>query len=202
MNYFRHLTNDDFMSAHDSVEDHGFCKIDAAINESALAPLLNEARLNFGESQFSKSDSGLTYEAYLSDLGPLAESYLRSTQTTLLLTTIFGGTYRLVPEKSCFTYYFCGGHLNPHLDEIPGERAVSMLTYLIVESRKKSPRSPTLDIYSRGTPNPGKQRTRIRTSAASLVMGYGAEVWHGRKRLRTGEVIVMINGSYRLDSKK
>ncbi len=199
MQFLQKLSTEQLSTARVAIDMYGFCQLHGALDAKGHQVLLNEANLEFDGCCFSQSRSAIAYEAFLADLGPGADSYLRSRAVLILLKKLFGRQYMPVPSKSCFTYYFGGGHLAPHLDDIPGEHAVSMLTYLIVDSKATGAERPALDVYSRGSILPGKRRARIWTSSASVVLGYGAEVWHGRPPLRSEEIVVMINGSYCLD---
>lgn len=156
-----------------------------------------EALSQFESGCYSTQRDGVEYEAYLADFGAAAQDFLESESIQRLFLALIGQRYRLDPEKSCYTYYFGGGHLAPHLDDITGEQAVSALTYLIVDSKADElSTEPGLDIYQRSTTKPGVRERRIPTRAASMVIGFGAETWHGRAPLCDDETIVMINGSY------
>jgi hypothetical protein len=196
MNFFRPLDSGRSLDARASLDLFGFCAFPDLLDSEGHEALRLEALAQFESGCFSESREGLAYEAYLGDLGPRALEYLTSKTTLNLLETFTGRNYRLVTEKSCFTYYFEGGHLAPHLDDIPGAVSVSLLTYLLVTTPDETVDRSALDIYSRDAQAPGKKRTSITTTPASVILGYGAEVWHGRTMLAPDQVVVMINGSY------
>jgi hypothetical protein len=153
----------------------------------------------FDSAYYSSSRAGLEYEAYIADFGPAANGFLNSAAMQSLLEAVVRGRYALDSSKSCYTYYFGGGHLAPHLDDIPGQRPISVLTYLLAAGDGEHPDSGlNLDVYERMVPVPGARQCRIATRETSIVLGYGTEVWHGRRALRSEEKVIVMNGSYAL----
>jgi Rps23 Pro-64 3,4-dihydroxylase Tpa1-like proline 4-hydroxylase len=183
------------------LESIGFCEVAAALDPEGLERLRAEAVRQFENVYYSRSDEGLAYQAYIADFGPEATTYLNSPRMLSLLRSLCGRAYRLENSKSCYTYYLEGCYLAPHRDVIPGERAISVLTYLWAEGDSGSPTSGLrLDIFGPRGNTHGSITASIATREGSLVLGYGTEVWHGRPPLAPSERVIVINGSYSVDA--
>lgn len=179
------------------LDSTGFCEVPSALAPLSLSDLQSEAVAQFDGALHSRSDRGLSYEAYIADLGSVGAAYVRSPSMLALLQLVFGRGYALDASKSCYTYYLEGCFLAPHRDDIPGPKAVSVLTYLWAESGPRDGATgPRLDIFSRAQDARGPLTASIATREGSLVMGYGTEFWHGRPQLGPSEKVIVMNGSY------
>lgn len=182
-----------------SLAELGFCSLDGVLSSEGHQRLKVEAIAQLNHAHLSRSDSVATSGAYLSDLGTEALKYLNSSVMGALLKELVGDEYRLDKTTSCYTYYSEGGYISPHLDLISGGRPISVLTYLLVVGDVSSDNSGLhLDVYKRSPDHPTSQRARIPTREASIVIGYGTEVFHGRSPLRSEERLIMMNGSFAL----
>jgi Rps23 Pro-64 3,4-dihydroxylase Tpa1-like proline 4-hydroxylase len=174
--------------------DLGFCEFPDALGREKFERLRREAIDQFDHAFFSESRDGLVYEAYIADFGPEAKAYLGSPDMQDLLTGLIGRPYALDAGKSCFTYYLEGGFLEPHLDDIAGEEPLSVLTYLWAGSDDPARHDSglKLNLYQAGN----EPSFVFQTREASLLIGFGTRVRHGRPRLRASEKVIVINGSF------
>lgn len=198
--YLRDMSGAEFNGAKSALDVDGFCEIRGAVTDDSLEALRGEAVRQFEQAYYSKHGTGLAYEAYIADFGPVAHAYLDSPEMRALLLDVVGGSYRADRTKSCYTYYLEGCFLAPHVDTIAGKKAVSVLTYLWVEGDgNHRDTGLKLDIYGRSGGAPGDVIASIPTREASIVIGYGREVWHGRPFLRSVEKVIVITGSFSSD---
>jgi hypothetical protein len=177
----------------------GFAPFPDAIAEHTLLAMRVEARALLADAKLAEDSTGtLRYRAHLTSLGPHALRFLKDAALGDLLTRHFGGTYALSEEISCLTRYDAASHLGAHLDTPKDRCAVTVLVYLEADGPdpQVGPTGRVLHVYDETADSIAEPRLTIPTSAGSIVLGRGSQIWHERPPLAPGEIVVAITGCY------
>ena len=182
-----------------SVRRFGFGALDRALRGPVLDNLRMEAQRRLKAASHAKSESGLRYSARVGGLGEVALSLLKGADLSGLLEEVFGATFTLSEEISCFTFYAAQDHLGAHQDKPADRCVVTIIVYLHAVS--PAPDAPdtglVLNVYGETEDSVGHTRLAIPTTPGTLVLGKGSRVWHERPRLKDGEEVIAITGCYR-----
>lgn len=182
-----------------SVERLGFGSLKQSLRLPVLEALRTEARRQLKTASRAESERGLRYSARVGGLGDVALSLLKDPELSGLLDEVFGGTFTLSEEISCYTSYSAQDHLGAHQDKPADRCVVTIIVYLHANS--PAPDAPdtglVLNIYGETEDSVGDIRLRIPTTPGTLVLGNGSRIWHERPRLKDGEEVIAITGCYR-----
>jgi hypothetical protein len=181
--------------------EFGFGELPDAIEPSRLTLMREEAARELSAATSAEKTSGpVTYRARMAALGPHATSFLNDPDLPPLMSRVLDTRVVVTDELSCFTYYGAGHYLGPHRDQPPDKCHLTMIVYLIVEGPTPlvADAEPVLNIFGREEGSFDVPRKRIVTRAGALVLGYGAQFWHERPMLKTGEFVAAITSCWHL----
>ena len=88
--------------ARSQLDTIGFCQIRSALAPAALEELQDEAIASFSDSHLAERGEGLSYEAYIADLGPGSRNYLSDTGLHNLLHDLLGRSFELQAERRSY----------------------------------------------------------------------------------------------------
>lgn len=195
----RSFTQDELTRARQALTEVGFCEIENAFRTRALDHLQSEAIDQYDNSYHASYKAAradeLQYEADIADFGVEASAYHLDAGLHALLRELTGRQFTLRPEKSCFTYYTEGCFLGVHRDDIDGPSPISVISYFWSSGPVEAV-GLKLDLHADGnrpTPSP---ISSIPTRVASILVGFGTRVWHGRPMLGPNEKVIASTGSF------
>lgn len=182
------------------VEYCSFAAYEKAVHPVWLAALQKEATTLYPNSMFAEQQDTLSYSANVISLGPVASQFLNHSIVRKLLTTYFGGVYKLSEEISCLTFYDSSDYLGPHVDKPADRCSVTIIIYLFAKSPNPSSNDTglLLNVYGEEHSSLDIPKLQIPTTIGTVVLGKGSKIWHERPCLKNGESVTAITGCYHL----
>jgi hypothetical protein len=178
----------------------GFAHVTCALDADVVGRLRAEATKRRVTALRAHGDADVPYRAHVAAMGAKARRLLSSAAMRRFLDDVFEAPLELSPDASCYTYYAMGDHLGLHRDR-PDACIATMILYLDV--RTVGPRQPPtpgmcLRVFGTEKPAPTEAPTAIiPTEAGTLVVGWGAKVWHQRLPLGPGESVAALTMCFR-----
>lgn len=179
------------------VAAHGFAALDDLLPAETLSALQAEAHAEAAAAVSAAHDA---YRSSIATLGPLAVSVLFGDAFLDLLHAAAGTQVAANAERSCLTIYRPGDYLGPHLDNPEEECWFTAILYLEARSAPAPDGCTGLElrVYREEKPTADTlPQLIIPTMAGRLVVGRGAQVWHERPVLQTGEQVMALTACYR-----
>jgi Tfp pilus assembly protein PilF len=174
----------------------GFSSHPAALTADLLAKMSAEAEAQLASAWGRAEGETVAHCNRRADLGPVARDFLTAPETLQLLEALVGAPVVPSFEASCYTYYEGpDDFLAPHLDR-PDACTYTLIVYLQVLWPPGDDPSPGLELQVFASETAKVPQARLPTRPNVLVVGRGAQVWHGRPRLRAGEQVVALTACY------
>jgi Tfp pilus assembly protein PilF len=176
----------------DAIAAAGF----APLGPPALADALFEALRAEAAAQRSSGwgkplGAAVDHDAWRANLGPKGFAYATAPETLALIGSAVGEPVSFSGEASCYTYYeTAGSFLGRHCDRLES-CAYTLILYLEAEVPPAQAPSAGMTLLVHGEPP-----TSIATLPNRLVLGRGAQVWHERPPLASGERVVALTACY------
>lgn len=177
----------------------GFVALEHALDDDLFRRLQEEAGRQRLAAVRADGNDEVPYRAHIADLGAVAREFLVNEGIAGLLAEAFGERLVLSEDASCYTYYGEGDRLGLHQDR-PQACAATIILYLAVQGVSAGhPESGlSLRVFGETRPQPGTPPAAIVPSrTGTLVLGWGAKVWHERPRLCGGEAVAALTSCYR-----
>ncbi|MEJ2646348.1 MAG: 2OG-Fe(II) oxygenase family protein [Gammaproteobacteria bacterium] len=179
------------------IERVGFGYLDNPLADGQVASLRREAAAQRAGARRACDDGAVSYRGYLAELGAIAIGTLTGPPVGGLLDALFGRHLVLARNSSCYTYYEAGDFLSAHRDD-GDDCEVTVLIYL--EAVSPDPEAAgsglQLRIHVDQGGSPGAISQSIGTRANRLVVGRGAQIWHGRPTLNEGERVSLLSACF------
>jgi len=179
------------------IERVGFGYLDNPLADGQVASLRREAAAQRAGARRACDDGAVSYRGYLAELGAIAIGTLTGPPVGGLLDALFGRHLVLARNSSCYTYYEAGDFLSAHRDD-GDDCEVTVLIYL--EAVSPDPEAVgsglQLRIHVDQGGSPGAISQSIGTRANRLVVGRGAQIWHGRPTLNEGERVSLLSACF------
>lgn len=182
----------------EAVEAIGFAAFAPALDDTLVLDMNAEAEAQRAGAWGRAEGETVDHRNRRADLGPVARRFLTSPETLRLLADVVGAD--LIPsyEASCYTYYDGpDDFLAPHLDR-PGACAYTLIVYLHAAWPERTDPGPGMALQVFADATATAPTARFPTRPNVLVVGRGAEVWHGRAPLADGERVVALTACYAL----
>ena len=191
------ITNAQLNCLRSDIERVGFGYLDNPLADGPLASLRREALAQRAGARRACDDGAISYCGYLADLGATAIATLTGPRVGGLLHGLFGRRFALTRGSSCYTYYEAGDFLSAHRDGAD-DCEVTLLIYL--EAVSPDPEAAgsglQLRIHVDQGGSPGAISESIGTRVNRLVVGRGAQIWHGRPTLNEGERVSLLSACF------
>jgi hypothetical protein len=176
----------------------GFASLENALDADLLGRMQAEAAERRAMALCADGDEEVAYRAHVVDLGAVARDFLSGAKTERFLVEVFGTRLVLTDDASCYTYYGEGDKLGLHRDR-PHACVATLILYLAVQGAATGrPASGlSLRVFGQTRPPPdAPPAVVIPTRIGTLVVGWGASVWHERPLLLGGESVAALTACY------
>ena len=181
----------------------GFVSVENINTRQVAAELAHEASVSKTPFKHAaKNDDTIKYSANISSPGPKALKFLTSVQLSNTFHDLTGDRYNLTEHMSCITVYTTGDLLSPHIDQPASDCDITCILYLSCKSPAPSSPDTGLRLQVYGMDQQSIRETpvlEIPSVSGRMVIGKGAQVWHGRPPLRDAESVMAVTSCFHLN---
>ena len=198
------ISCDDLNTIEQIFQRTGFAIVENNNTRSIATEIANEAGTS--TQRFKRAtinDDTIVYSADIAPLGPKAQVFLKSAQLANTFRVLTGHRHNLTEHMSCITVYASGDQLSPHIDQPANDCGLTCILYLSCKSPEPLSSDTGLRLQVYGWAQRSIHETpvlEIPSVSGRMVIGKGAQVWHGRPPLQNAESVMALTSCFHRDS--